>query len=29
MDAWNPYLTEAERLAMTELIEGIGEFNRG
>ena len=29
MDAWNPHLTEPEREAMTALIEGIGEFNRG
>ncbi len=29
MDAWNPHLTEAERLAVTAVVEGIGEFNRG
>jgi aspartate beta-hydroxylase len=29
MDAWNPHLTEPERTAVTTLIEGIGEFNRG
>lgn len=29
MDAWNPHLTEAERIAVTEVVEGIGEFNRG
>jgi aspartate beta-hydroxylase len=29
MDAWNPHLTEPERAAVTALIEGIGEFNRG
>lgn len=29
MDAWNPGLHEEERLAMTALIEGIGEFSRG
>ncbi len=29
MDAWNPHLTEAERTAVTEVVEGIGEFNRG
>lgn len=29
MDAWNPHLTEAERVAVTEVVEGIGEFNRG
>jgi aspartate beta-hydroxylase len=29
MDAWNPHLTEPEREAMTALIEGIGELNRG
>ena len=29
MDAWHPDLTEAERLAFTALVEGIGEFNRG
>lgn len=28
MDAWNPYLTEVERIALTELIGGIGDFNR-
>ena len=29
MDAWNPGLSEAERIAVTDLVEGIGEFNRG
>lgn len=29
MDAWNPWLTEPERVAVTALIEGIGAFNRG
>ncbi|MEO7251950.1 MAG: aspartyl/asparaginyl beta-hydroxylase domain-containing protein [Arenimonas sp.] len=29
MDAWNPALTLPERQAMTTLIEGIGELNRG
>jgi aspartate beta-hydroxylase len=29
MDAWNPGLTDAERIAVTEIVEGIGEFNRG
>ena len=29
MDAWNPHLSEAERIAVTEIVEGIGEFNRG
>ena len=29
MDAWNPYLTLAERDAMTAIVEGIGDFNRG
>jgi aspartate beta-hydroxylase len=28
MDVWNPYLTEAERLAITELVGVIGDFNR-
>jgi aspartate beta-hydroxylase len=28
MDVWNPHLTEVERLAVTHLIEGMGEFNR-
>jgi aspartate beta-hydroxylase len=28
MDAWNPYLTEIERAAITALIGGIGDFNR-
>ena len=28
MDIWNPYLTEAECLAITEIVEGIGDFNR-
>jgi aspartate beta-hydroxylase len=29
MDAWNPYLTLAERDAMATLVEGIGELKRG
>jgi aspartate beta-hydroxylase len=29
MDAWNPHLSEAERIAVTEVVEGIGAFNRG
>jgi aspartate beta-hydroxylase len=29
MDAWHPELTEPERVALTELVEGIGHFNRG
>jgi aspartate beta-hydroxylase len=28
LDAWNPYLTDIEREAMTALIGGIGDFNR-
>jgi len=28
MDAWNPYLTEIECVALTSLIEAIGDFNR-
>jgi aspartate beta-hydroxylase len=28
MDSWNPDLTEAERLAVTELVAAIGDFNR-
>lgn len=28
MDAWNPFLTEVERDALTTLIGGIGDFNR-
>jgi aspartate beta-hydroxylase len=28
LDSWNPDLTEAERVAVTELIEAIGNFNR-
>jgi aspartate beta-hydroxylase len=28
MDAWNPYLTEAEREAVTALVGAIGDFNR-
>lgn len=27
-DVWNPNLTEAEREALTELVGGIGDFNR-
>ena len=29
MDAWNPHLTEAERVAVKAIVEGIGDFNRG
>lgn len=29
MDAWNPHLDDAERIAIREVVEGIGEFNRG
>lgn len=29
MDAWHPGITEAERIALTGLIEGIGDFHRG
>lgn len=28
MDIWNPHLTEVERLAVTDLVAGIGDFNR-
>jgi aspartate beta-hydroxylase len=28
MDAWNPYLSEAERDALTVLVGAIGDFNR-
>ncbi|MBE1159283.1 aspartyl/asparaginyl beta-hydroxylase domain-containing protein [Dyella acidiphila] len=28
LDSWNPDLTDAERVAVTELIEAIGQFNR-
>lgn len=28
MDVWNPYLTEIERMAVTELTGAIGDFNR-
>lgn len=28
LDVWNPYLSEAERLAITELVGTIGDFNR-
>jgi aspartate beta-hydroxylase len=28
MDTWNPWLTEIERIALTELIGAIGDFNR-
>lgn len=27
MDTWNPHLNEAERMALTDLIVGIGDFN--
>lgn len=29
MDAWNPHLTEVERTAFADIIEGIGAVNRG
>lgn len=29
MDTWNPWLSEAERLACTRLVEGIGDFRLG
>ena len=29
MDTWNPWLSEAERLAFTALVEGIGDFRIG
>jgi aspartate beta-hydroxylase len=29
MDAWNPHLDDVERIAVTEVVEGIGAFNRG
>ena len=28
MDAWNPYLSEAERRAFAEVVEGVGDFHR-
>ena len=28
MDAWNPHLTETERLCLTEVVMAIGDFNR-
>lgn len=28
MDVWNPHLTEVERVAITELVGTIGDFNR-
>jgi aspartate beta-hydroxylase len=28
MDSWNPDLTEVERVAVTDLVEAIGDFNR-
>lgn len=28
LDSWNPDLTEVERVAVTELVEAIGDFNR-
>ncbi len=28
LDTWNPYLTEIERAAITDLIAAIGDFNR-
>jgi aspartate beta-hydroxylase len=27
LDTWNPYLDEAERIALKDLIETIGDFN--
>jgi aspartate beta-hydroxylase len=27
-DTWNPYLTEAERAAVTDLVTAIGDFRR-
>jgi len=28
LDSWNPDLTEAERAAVTDLVEAIGDFTR-
>jgi aspartate beta-hydroxylase len=28
LDSWNPDLTDVERLAVTDLVEAIGDFNR-
>lgn len=28
LDSWNPDLTEVERVAVTDLVESIGDFNR-
>ena len=28
LDSWNPDLTEVERVAVTDLVEAIGDFNR-
>jgi aspartate beta-hydroxylase len=28
LDSWNPDLTEVERLAVTDLVQAIGDFNR-
>ena len=28
MDVWNPHLTDVERLALTDLVATIGDFNR-
>ncbi|QBB69090.1 aspartyl beta-hydroxylase [Pseudolysobacter antarcticus] len=28
LDSWNPYLTEVERIAVTDLVGAIGDFNR-
>jgi aspartate beta-hydroxylase len=28
LDSWNPDLTEVERVAVTDLVEVIGDFNR-
>jgi hypothetical protein len=27
LDTWNPYLDEAERIALKDLVETIGDFN--
>lgn len=28
MDAWNPHLTDIERICLTEVVKAIGDFNR-
>jgi len=28
LDSWNPYLTDVERIAVTDLVAAIGDFNR-